>query len=401
MHDRFIARQPIFDRRLKIFGYELLFRAGPENHFRPGQSVADDVIVNSTMLFDMHTLVGNSMAFFNVDEAALRREVPKLLSPKKVVLEILETVRPTPELIELCIALVADHYILALDDFLDEPKWEPLIPYVQFLKVDFRLANHDLRARIADRYLSRGIHLLAEKVETEAELQDAKSLGYTYYQGFFFCQPSMLSGRDMPTSKPVCLRLLQACSSPDLDYAAIEELLRQDPALTYRLLRYLNSPALAFRAEIHNVRHAMTLLGQREFRRWLAIVALVTMAESKTPELIKTALTRAYFCEELSAPLSLRDDASDLFLMGLLSAADAMLDRPMRQVLADLSLSPEIRGALTGDDTRFSDALKITKTYEAGDWPALSSIAGKLGYAESEVPERFLSAVARASALSP
>lgn len=400
MNDRFIARQPIFDRRLRIFGYELLFRAGPENRFRPGQSVADDVIVNSTMLFDMQTLVGHSMAFFNVDEAALRREVPKLLSPKKVVLEILETVRPSPQLLDICEALAADHYILALDDFVDEPKWEPLIPFVQFLKVDFRAAAHDLRARIADRYLPRGIHLLAEKVETEAELQDAKSLGYTYYQGFFFCHPSMLSGRDIPTSKPVCMRLLQAISAPELDYHLLEDLFRQDPALTYRLLRYLNSPVLAFRAEIHNVRHAITLLGDREFRRWVAIVALVTMAESKTPELVKTALTRAYFCEELSAPLRLREDASDLFLMGLLSAADAMLDRPMKQVLSELSLSPEIRGALTGADTRYSDAFKITKAYEAGDWPSLSSIASKIGYAESEVPERFLSAASKASALS-
>jgi EAL and modified HD-GYP domain-containing signal transduction protein len=401
MPDRFIARQPIFDRRLKIFAYELLFRAGPENRFRPGQSVADDVVVNSTMLFDMQTLVGHAMAFFNVDEGALRREVPKLLSPKKVVLEILETVRPTPELIEICSSLASDQYILALDDFVDEPKWEPLIPYVQFLKVDFRSADHDLRAKIADRYLSRGIHLLAEKVETEAELQEAKSLGYTYYQGYFFCEPSMLSGRDIPTNRPVCLRLLQAASAAELDYPAIEDLFRQDPSLTYRLLRFLNSPALAFRAEIHNVRQAITLLGEREFRRWVAIVTLVTMAESKTPELIKTALTRAYFCEELSAPLRLSQNASDLFLMGLLSVADALLDRPMKQVLADLSLSPEIRGALTGTDGPFSDAVKITKAYEAGDWPALSSIASKIGYAESEVPERFLSASSRASALCP
>ena len=400
MPDRFIARQPIFDRRLRIFGYELLFRAGPENRFQPGRAVADDVVVNSTMLFDMQTLVGHAVAFFNVDAAALQREVPKLLSPHKVVIEILETVDPTPEIIEICRRLAASHYVLALDDFLDEPKWAPLIPYVQFLKVDFRLADQRLRTKIADRYLSRGVHLLAEKIETEAELQQAKSLGYTYYQGYFFCKPSMLSGRDMPANRPVCLRLLQEASTPELDYAAIEELFRQDPSLTYRLLRFLNSPALALRAEIHNVRQAIGLLGDREFRRWIAIVALVTMADSKPPELIKTALTRAFFCEELSSPLHLRENAPDLFLMGLLSAADALLDRPMKQVLSELPLAPEICGALTGADTRFTDAFKITQAYEAGDWPALSSIASKAGCAESEVPERFLSAASRASALA-
>lgn len=400
MPDRFIARQPIFDRRLRIFGYELLFRAGPENRFKPGQTVADDVVVNSTMLFDMQALVCHSIAFVNVDASALLREVPRLLSPKKVVVEILETVEPTPEVVELCAGLAADQYVLAIDDFVDEPKWQPLISYVQFLKVDFRLAGQALRAKIADRYGSRGIHLLAEKVETEAELQSAKSLGYTYYQGYFFCKPSMLSGRDIPASKPTCLRLLQEAAAPELNYAEIEQLFRQEPALTYRLLRFLNSPALALRIEIHNVRQAVSLLGDREFRRWIAIVALVAMADSKPPELVKTALTRAFFCEELSSPLHLRENASDLFLMGLLSAADALLDRPMKDVLEELSLASDIRGALTGGDTPFTDAFKITRAYEAGDWPTLSSIASKAGCSESEVPERFLSAISRASALS-
>ena len=399
MNDRYIARQPIFDHRLKIFGYELLFRSGPENCFRPADCVVDDVIVNSTTLFDMHTLVGDAMAFYNVDAAALQREVHKLLSPQKIVLEILETVEPTPDLVSLCASLAANRYILALDDFLDDPCWQPLIPYVHFLKVDFLAAGHDLRARIARRYAPRGIHLLAEKVETQADVEEATRLGYTYYQGFFFCKPSMHSGRDFPSNRPVCLQLLRAIAAPDLDYHAIEDLFRQDPALTYRLLRYLNSAAFSFRAEIHNVRHAISLLGHREFRRWVAIVALVTMGQSKTPELVKTALTRAFFCEELSTPLHLRDDAPDLFLMGLLSAADALLDRPLAQILAELSLSPEICGALTGADTRFTDAFRITQAYEAADWPALSSIAGKRGYPESEVPERFLAA-SRASGLS-
>src|SRR5882762_5587777 len=145
MADRFMARQPIFDSRLKVFGYELLFRAGPENVFRPGQSPADEVIVNSTMLHDVKQLVGNALAFINVDTAALLREAPRLMAPGKVVVEILETVTLTDEVVDSCRALAKDHYALALDDFLDEPKWQPLIPCVRFLKVDFRLANHEKR----------------------------------------------------------------------------------------------------------------------------------------------------------------------------------------------------------------------------------------------------------------
>lgn len=398
MTDRFIARQPIFDRRLKVFGYELLFRAGPENCFRPGHMPSEDVVVNSTMLFDMKSLVGSSRAFFNVDAAALEREVPRLLSPQNVVLEVLETVEPTAEVVEHCAALAAENYTLAIDDFLDEPKWQPLIPYVRFLKVDFLGADRRLRSSIAERYLPRGIQLVAEKVESEGELENARNLGYAYYQGFFFCKPSMFSGRDIPASKPACLRLLQASSTPNLDYASIDEIFRSDPSLTYRLLRFLNSPALAVRKEIHNVRHALSMLGEREFRRWVAIVALVTMAAHKPPELVKTALTRAYFCEEMARPLKLDEDGPNLFLMGLLSTADALLDRPIEQVVAELSLSREIGGALTGGASRFSDVYESMRAYEIGNWPALTAIAAHNGCPESEVPERFLSAVARVSA---
>src|SRR6266404_1159885 len=358
MADRFMARQPIFDSRLKVFGYELLFRAGPENSFRPGQSPADEVIVNSMMLHDVKQLVGNALAFINVDAAALLREAPRLMAPGKVVVEILETVRLTDEVVDSCRALAKDHYALALDDFLDEPKWQALIPCVRFLKVDFRLADHEKRRAIAQRYAKTGIQLVAEKVETEHELQDARNLGYRYFQGYFFCKPSMVRSCDIPSNRVTCLRLLESCSASELDYKIIESLFSQEPSLTYRLLRYLNSPMLPMRFEVHSVRHAVSLLGEQEFRRWVAIVALVIMGGNKPVELIRTALTRAYFCEELARPLGLSNHASELFLMGLLSTLDAMLDRPMPQVLAELSVSAEIREALSGTSGAFGEVLE-------------------------------------------
>jgi c-di-GMP-related signal transduction protein len=400
MTDRFMARQPIFDCKLNVYAYELLFRSGPENVFRPGQACADDVIVNSTMLLDMQQLVGNALAFINVDGSALLREAPRLLSPKKVVLEILETVEPTREVLDACRALASDRFVLALDDFLDEPKWQPIIPLVRFLKVDFRAANAELRRTIAQRYLPKGIHVLAEKVETEAELQEARSLGYTFYQGYFFCKPSMISTKDIPAGQTACLRLLEKCGAAELDYDAIESIFRQEPSLTYRLLRFLNSPALSLRSEIHNVRQAISLLGEREFRRWVAIVALVMLAGNKPPELIRTALTRAYFSEELARPLGLSGSSSDLFLMGLLSTADALLDRPMSQVLSELSLSTEIHSALNGGGSVFDGVYGTLLAYEKGDWSRLSAIAKTSGYSEAKVPECFLAAAARAASIS-
>jgi c-di-GMP-related signal transduction protein len=400
MTDRFIARQPIFDSRLKVFAYELLFRAGPENFFCPGVARADDVIVNSTMLLDMQQLVGNALAFINVDAPALLREAPRLLSPAKVVIEILETVQPDDKVVDACRALAADQYVLALDDFMDEPKWQPLIPTVRYLKVDFRAANREKRRAIAQRYLPLGIHMLAEKVETESELQEARHLGYSYFQGYFFCKPSMVSGRDIPAGRTACLQLLKACAAPELDYDHIENIFSQEPALTYRLLRFLNSPMLPFRAEIHSVRHAVILLGERDFRRWVSIVALVMIAGNKPPELMRTALTRAYFCEELAQPFGLANNSSELFLMGMLSIADALLDRPMGQVLSELSLSPEIHSALNGGGGTFDGIYGTLLAYEKGDWARLSEIAKQGGCNEALIPDCYLSANIHASAVT-
>jgi len=238
--------------------------------------------------------------------------------------------------------------------------------------------------------------MLAEKVETESELQEARDLGYSYFQGYFFCKPSMICTRDIPACQANCLRLIEKCAAPELNYGEIEKIFRQEPALTYRLLRFLNSPLLSLRAEIRNVRQAISLLGEREFRRWVAIVALVMMAGNKPPELIRTALTRAYFCEELARPLGLLSQSSDLFLMGLLSAADALLDRPMPQILSELSLSTQIRTALDGGGSSFDNVYKTLLAYEQADWRSVSAIASTAGYAEDQIPECFVIASKRA-----
>jgi EAL and modified HD-GYP domain-containing signal transduction protein len=354
--ERFIARQPIFDQRLKVFGYELLFRAGPENVFQPRKEASTSVIADSVALFDLQTLTGpNAKAFINADQAALLRGAPRLLPAQRIAVEILETVSPTPEVLEACVALCKDGYVLALDDFVDQPKWEPLIPLAKFLKVDFRASGSDARRAIAQRYRSNGIQLLAEKVETQADVQEARNLGYSYFQDFFFCKPIMVQGRDIPGNKLIYLQLLEAVSAPELVYAKIEGLLKQEPSLIYKLLRYLNSPLVGLRIEIRSIREAIALLGETEFRRWVSIVAVASMAADKAPEQVRVALTRAYFCEEFALPVGMTAQRSDLFFMGLLSVTDAMLDRPMDQILANLPVSVEVRTALTGGSNHFRD----------------------------------------------
>jgi c-di-GMP-related signal transduction protein len=397
MHEKFIARQPIFDDKLKLFGYELLFRASSENVFRPFKSASDSLIVDSTSLFGLQSLTGHAKAFINLDLFALQRGTARLLPPDQVVIEILENITPTQEVVQLCAELCNEGYTLALDDYVGHPKWEPLIPLVKFLKVDFRACDPPARAAIANRHRAQpgadvnSMRLLAEKVESNDDLLEARSLGYVFFQGYFFCKPSTLSVREIPGNKLNCLRLLHLVASPDFSYDAVEELLKTDPALVYKLLRYLNSWLVAIRGEIHSIREAIALLGEKEFRRWISVLAVVAMASDKPHELIRTALTRAFFCETLAKslpnPATSSVRSSDLFLMGLLSVTDAILDRPMEQVLASLPIAPEVRAALCGSANSYRDVYDVLLAYERADWPTLSSASARLGIDESSVAD--------------
>jgi c-di-GMP-related signal transduction protein len=399
MHEKFIARQPIFDDKLKLFGYELLFRASSENVFRPYKGASDSLIVDSTSLFGLQSLTGHAKAFVNLDLFALQRGTARLLPPDQVVLEILESITPTQEVIKLCAELCSEGYALALDDYVGHAKWEPLLPLAKFLKVDFRACDPPARAAIANRHRAQlgadatanSMRLLAEKIESNEDLLEARSLGYTFFQGYFFCKPSTLSAREIPGNKLNCLRLLHLVASPDFSYDAVEELLKTDPALVYKLLRYLNSWLVAIRGEIHSIREAIALLGEKEFRRWISVLAVVAMASDKPHELIRTALTRAFFCEALAKSLPVAAapsiKSSDLFLMGLLSVTDAILDRPMEQILASLPIAPEVRAALCGTANPYRDVYDVLLAYERADWTALSAASARLGIDESSVAD--------------
>ncbi len=400
MHQRFIARQPIFDKRLNVYAYELLFRSGPQNYFQPSRNATSSVIAESVSRLDLEKLTGTARAFVNVDELALRLGAPRLLPPERIVVEILETVRPTEEILQICRELVAAGYVLALDDFVDNPETVPLVEVAQFLKVDFQLLDTEARERLAGKYGSGRFDLLAEKVETERELSEARRLGFSYFQGYFFCKPSMIETREIPGNKLLQLELLDSVAAPELDDALFEELLEREPSLLYRLLRYLNSPELGLGSEVHNVHQAISLLGKEEFRRSVAIFAVVTMSSGKPLELVRTALTRAYFCEEFSSSAGLGEHKADLFLMGLLSTSDALLDTSIADVLRSVSVSEDVKTALTGGANRFRDVYELLLALERAEWSELAIHVQRLGCDEEKIPDSYQAAIQKASSIS-
>ena len=399
MLEKYIARQPILDTKLRVFAYELLFRSGPKNVYQPYANASSSVIADSITLFDLEMLTGHARAFINVDEVALRLGAARLLPADRIVVEILETVRPTEDIVSICRELRADGYQLALDDFLDEPVWAPLVDLAQFLKIDFRLMDQCARERLTKKYAGHGIALLAEKVETRKEMEEARKLGFQYFQGYFFCKPAMMETRDISRNKLVHLQLLTAVAKEEMDYEEIEASLKKDPSLLYRLLRYLNSPVLGLRSEVKSIRHAIDLLGETEFRRWASIFAVVSMLNGNSPELIRTALTRAYFCEEFSTQAGLREKSFTLFLMGLLSIADALLDRPLKQVLDSMSVPQELKTALSGGTNRLSDVYQLLLALEQAEWPKLATCVTSLGCAEQKVPDSYQLAIQKAATI--
>ena len=399
MHEGFIARQPIFDKRLHVYAYELFFRGGPQNYFQPSKNASSSVIADSMTLVDLQLLTGRARAFINADELALRLDAPRLFPPDRIVVEILETVEPSEEIVKICRELRTAGYVLALDDFVDHPRMAPLVDLAQFLKVDFQLVHADGRERIARKYLNGHLALLAEKVETENELAEARTLGFTYFQGYFFCKPAMIQTRDIPGNKLFHLQLLKAVASLELNYAVIEDLLKREPPMLYRFLRYLNSPMLGLHLEVHSVRHALSLLGEQEFRRWASIFAVVSMSRGKPPELVHTALTRAYFCEEFSVTAGLDQKKASLFLMGLLSISDALLAQPIGEVLHSIPIAQEVKVALLGGENRFRDVYELLLALERAEWPQFSTYVERLGGGEEKIADSYRAAIQKASTI--
>lgn len=390
----FIARQPILDAHEKIYGYELLFRSGMEEYFRAtdADQASSRVIADSFLTFGIHTLTHGLPAFVNLTRSLLVRDHALVPFKEQVVYEILETIEPDAEVRAACTRLRRHGYRLALDDFVPGDRRTELVDLVDFVKVDFRLTPPEERPGLA-KSLSGGHRVLvAEKVESWDEFREALDSGYHCAQGFFYRRAEVMVGRSMPPSRLNYLRLIRAVNSPEPDFALIEEGIKHEPALCYRLLRYLNSPLFGFVRDITSIRHAISLMGINEIRRWASLVALAGLGDEKPKVLVVCSVTRAKHCEMIGSVLGLRN-LMDFFLVGLLSLADALLEMPMTSVLQQLALSPELQAALTGEDNLLQRVLQAAIDSEHGDWDAISRSSALLALSEESMADTYLKAV--------
>jgi EAL and modified HD-GYP domain-containing signal transduction protein len=393
---RYVARQPILDKRSRLHGYELLFRMGPETAFRGDGDHATRSMIDNAVLFGLEKLTSSLPAFVNCTMESLTKQLVQILPPSITVLELLEDLEPTPALIESCRELKAMGFRIALDDFVWKPELEPLVKLADYIKVDFMKSDAAERKLLFQHLHGAPICLIAEKVETQEDFQQACKEGFTLFQGYYFCRPELIKNRKIPANYLSHLQLLKMMRQETLNLAQLGELVKREPSLTHRLLRVVNSPVYALRQEVNSIELALVVVGEETFRRIATVAIASELNSGHTAEILRVAFVRARFCE--LAARSCKLVPSEQFLLGLVSMFPAMLRISMEDLAPSLPLREEIRLALTGTANRERSLLRWLECHEHGDWSGCDEIFHCNCYDPEKILKCYVDAVVWAEA---
>jgi EAL and modified HD-GYP domain-containing signal transduction protein len=362
-----LARQPIFDAKLELVAYELLFRSGGEEVATivdPDKATAT-VVTNAFVELGLERVVGSTPAWVNISRTYLSDRLALILPNDRVALEVLEPHAATPDVLADLDELRAAGYELVLDDFVFEPGLAPLVERVDVVKLDvLALLSDELAAQV--RMLRRHpVRLVAEKVETREKFLECMRLGFDLFQGYFFCKPEAVKGQVMTPNRLALLELVAALQGEDVAISDLERLISRDVSLSYRLLRYVNSAYFGVSKTVDSISRAVMMLGLANVRRW-ATMTLLSSIDDKPAALVTTALVRGRLCELLGDHLG-HEDGDELFTLGLFSVLDALLDIPMSMVVDSIPFSEEMRLALIAHGGPNGEILRTVVEWERGD----------------------------------
>ena len=362
-----VGRQAIFDRQMEVFGYELLYRDGMNNsaNIVDGDEATARVMVNTILEMGLDQIAGNAQAFLNLTANFFLSQYYEVLPSKNVVLEVLESIEPTPSVLKALIQARQDGYQIALDDFVLRESHRALMDHADYVKVDvLALTNEELREQVA-MFQDYPVRLLAEKVEDQGMYDQCLALGFEFFQGYFFCQPQILEGVSLSSNRMAIVLLLAKLQNPKIEIHELEDLVKNDVALSVKLLRYVNSASIGLPRSVDSISQAIVLVGTDRMRQWASLLVLAQTGD-KPSELMRLALIRARMCESL-CPL-LGGSSGQGFTVGLFSILDAYFDCEMRHLLADLPLAPEILDALLRKEGALGTILEGILAYERGEW---------------------------------
>jgi len=392
----FTARQPILDINKDVFAYELLFRDSLKNVFPDvGDNEATSKMVEGLQLnLGLDTLTNAKPAFINFTEDTLLNRYPHMLPQEQVVVEVLETVHPGKRLLKAVIELKNAGYLIALDDYIHDPVWKHFFPYTDIIKIDWRVMSvDDIKAVIKDLKAFPHIKLLAEKVETHEDFETAKALGFSYFQGYFFSHPEVMQSRSLMSSQLALGELMSEMSKEEADINMIVRAFEGDVNLSFKLLRYTQSPIFKRRKEISTIKQAIVVLGQQELRRFVSLLFAAQFASGKPAELTTMSLVRARFCESVAKLPGQKEEPASAFLVGLLSLIDALLDADLAELLEKLPLADNIKAPLLTQEGNLAIYIDLAYAFENANWANASLLAARVEADFDQTAECYLEAV--------
>jgi len=393
----FVAKQPVFDKNKNVFAYKLLFRSGFDNYFSGcvDEDIATSNVLSNTMhLLGIDKLSGGKPVIINLTEKLLKSKVFTIFPKEYLIIDIPSTLFLSDEVHSSCLELKKSKYLFCATSNVLNKQYERFLHLTDIVKVDFLNTKPNELQNIKNK--CKSIRLMAEKVESEEDFKKAYENGFTFFQGYFFSKPQIVSATKIPSFKLNQIRILKEVYKPDVDLKTIETIIKQDVSLSYKLLRFLNSSAFGLKSEIRSIMHALTLLGVNEVKKWIALISMAELGNDKPNELVVASLTRGFFMREFAKLVKKEEDLEDFFLFGVFSLIDALLDREMEDIVVDLPLSKEVKEALTGKSNIYFKALNIFKKYEQGCWGDLIGLCKAMAVNEEEVAIAYSNSVEQA-----
>lgn len=381
----FLGRQPILDTKQNVVGFELLFRSAQSltaNIIDHSQASAD-TIINAFCGFGLQEVLGKHRNFINVNTEFLMSDLIELLPREQVVIELLEIVEITNDIVERCSRLKDMGFALALDDFSYSSAYEPMFDLVDIVKIDLLQTSQPALSEIVRYLKNKPVTLLAEKVETLEQFNECQGLGFDLFQGYYFARPAVLNRKKIDISRLTLLKLLEYVLT-EAETKEIEGAFKQNPNLSYNLLRLVNSVAMGMREKVNSISHAIVILGRQQLKRWIQLLLFThgTTNASSSP-LMQMAAMRGKLMELLvqqQGDSQHGNDFSDLaFMTGILSLLDTLLSIPMAEIVNQISLRDEVRQALLTREGRLGRLLLMNEKLEIGDFEAVNDLLRETG----------------------
>jgi len=389
--DIFLTRQPVFDRYLNVFAYDLMFHTDFENLYQnPDWDSANNTSLALNLLsYKLEAITRGKQAIIRFNDNMLQQDLYKLFPAKNVAVELRHPSDENKDTLAVCKQIRSAGKPVVLDITDIETPADDWLMLSDIVKLNVT-ASAAAMAINRQNNGNANIKFLAEKVDNKALFDKAMRAGCHYFTGDFYGHPGFKVCEGVPSQKINQLLLLQEINYPDISFDRLTEIIKRDVGLSYKLMQYINSAYFGFAQDIRSLNYALALLGIFSIKKWLSKELLYTMCQDKPDELVVNSLVRARFCELISQKTSLQHRASEMFLIGLFSRLDAFLDRDLSEVLDTLPLSDDIKSTLTAEPSVFNDLFQLMLAYESGDWQDVKRLADAIGFRVSDLPVLFI-----------